>query len=97
MSAVAIARIMHARYIARIRRHIYAVLGPEDEGEDVLQEVLMKVFYRHVARTGALRCLGRASHRERDREFPAPAALTPARLGDVAGTGRSDGSLRPRR
>jgi RNA polymerase sigma-70 factor (ECF subfamily) len=35
---------IHARYARRIRRHIAAVLGPDDEREDLVQEVLITVF-----------------------------------------------------
>jgi RNA polymerase sigma-70 factor (ECF subfamily) len=32
--------ILHARYAARIRRRVHAVLGPDDERDDLVQEVL---------------------------------------------------------
>jgi RNA polymerase sigma-70 factor (ECF subfamily) len=32
--------IIHARYAARIRRRVHAVLGPDDERDDLVQEVL---------------------------------------------------------
>jgi RNA polymerase sigma-70 factor (ECF subfamily) len=44
-------KVLHARTIARVRRHIQAVLGGDDERDDVLQEVLM----RTVLKIGTLR------------------------------------------
>ena len=35
---------LHARYARRIRRHIGAVLGADDEKEDIVQEVLITVL-----------------------------------------------------
>jgi DNA-directed RNA polymerase specialized sigma24 family protein len=35
---------LHARYARKIRRHIGAVLGPDDEREDLVQEVLITIF-----------------------------------------------------
>ena len=35
---------IHARYARRIARHIAAVLGPDDEREDLVQDVLITVF-----------------------------------------------------
>jgi RNA polymerase sigma-70 factor (ECF subfamily) len=35
---------IHARYARKIRRHIAAVLGPDDEREDLVQEVLITVL-----------------------------------------------------
>lgn len=42
---------LHARYGARIRRHVYAVMGGDDERDDVLQDVLMTA----IQKVGALR------------------------------------------
>ncbi len=37
---------LHRRYAARIDRQIRAILGPDDEREDLVQEVLIAVFRR---------------------------------------------------
>jgi RNA polymerase sigma-70 factor (ECF subfamily) len=36
--------LLHARYARKIRRHIRAVLGADDDREDVVQDVLITVF-----------------------------------------------------
>jgi RNA polymerase sigma factor (sigma-70 family) len=46
-----IAELLHVRYITRIRRHVDAVLGPDDERDDILQEVLITA----VLKLGTLR------------------------------------------
>lgn len=38
---------LHERYVPRIKRQIRRALGPDDEFEDIVQEVLIVVFQKH--------------------------------------------------
>ncbi len=44
IEAVLTAEHLHARYAKKIARHVKAVLGQDDEHEDLVQEVLMSVI-----------------------------------------------------
>jgi RNA polymerase sigma-70 factor (ECF subfamily) len=35
---------LHARYARKIRNHIWAILGPDDEHEDIVQDVLVTIL-----------------------------------------------------
>ena len=49
---------LHARYAAKIGRHIYAVLGPDDEREDLVHDVLITIF-RNIGSLRNPACLDR--------------------------------------